>query len=392
MDYKRFVGESEDAYIYRICSMKDAIGTWDDVAKILNDELEHDYTSSAYRKPFQSYNRVYDVKEPELVNNAKLLEEIREERKALEKEKVKFRDERNAYNRQVRDAARQESLHDIIWRTITDHLPDEIICPLQPLEQTDTDEEMVVMLSDPHIGVGADNYWNYYDNTVLNKRLSEYVYEIRKISTRHNIKNIHFILGGDLISGNIHLSLRIENRENVVRQIMTAGQALSNFFAELAKDFSQIHIYSVAGNHSRLTPNKDDHLKGENLDDLIPFYMKAKLQNCKNIEFHENTIDESIGSFYVAGQLAYFAHGDKDNVTSVVQKLTMMTGQKPRYVFLGHRHTNALTTVYDTKVIECGCLSGTDSYCVDHRLKNRPEQVVAICSAKGLECLYDVKF
>lgn len=392
MNYRRFAGESEDAYIYRICSKKAEIGTWDDVAKILNEELEYDYTSSKYRKPFQDYNKVYDVREPELVSNEELLEQIREERKALEKEKVKFRDERNAYARQVRTQARQESLVDILMREVKAIDNKQLVITQVPVV-TENNEEMIVMLSDLHIGVGADNNWNYFDNNVLYKRLGEYISQIEKVSLRHNINKIHFILGGDILSGAIHTTLRIENRENVIKQIMTAGTALSEFFVELnLRINAQMHIYSVAGNHSRLTAKKEDHLKGENLDDLIPFYMQAKLQNYKNIEFHANTIDESIGSFYIMGKLVYFVHGDKDAVASVVQKLTMMTGKKPDMVFMGHRHTNSLTTVYDTKIIECGTLSGTDSYCVDHRLANRPEQIIAICSEDGLECLYDIKF
>ena len=392
MNYRRFAGESEDAYIYRICSKKAEIGTWDDVAKILNEELEYDYTSSKYRKPFQDYNKVYDVREPELVSNEELLEQIREERKALEKEKVKFRDERNAYARQVRTQARQESLVDILMREVKAIDNKQLVITQVPVV-TENNEEMIVMLSDLHIGVGADNNWNYFDNNVLYKRLGEYISQIEKVSLRHNINKIHFILGGDILSGAIHTTLRIENKENVIKQIMTAGTALSEFFVELnLRINAQMHIYSVAGNHSRLTAKKEDHLKGENLDDLIPFYMQAKLQNYKNIEFHANTIDESIGSFYIMGKLVYFVHGDKDAVASVVQKLTMMTGKKPDMVFMGHRHTNSLTTVYDTKIIECGTLSGTDSYCVDHRLANRPEQIIAICSEDGLECLYDIKF
>ena len=372
--------------------MKEAIGTWDDVAKILNAELEHDYTSSAYRKPFQDYNTVHTVREPEIINNQALLEEIRQERRELEKEKVKFRDERNAYNRQVTKLARYENLFDLLEKEVKaiDNFPEITNVPVI----VNGDEEMIVMLSDLHIGVGADNNWNYFDNNVLNKRLGEYIAHIKRISHRHNINRMHFVLGGDIISGGIHLTLRIENRENVIKQIMTAATTLSDFFAELALQIENVdmHIYSVAGNHSRLTANKKEHLKGENLDELIPFYMQARLQNFKNIVFHANTIDESIGSFYVKNKLVYFVHGDKDNVSNVVQKLTMMTGKKPDIVLMGHRHTNALTTVYDTKVIECGTLSGTDSYCVDNRLANRPEQCIAVCSDNGLECLYDIKF
>lgn len=391
MNFSRYANESEDAYIYRICSLKEQIGTWDDVAKILNAELEYDYTSSKYRKPFQDYNRVYDVKEPELINNSDILQQIKEERKLLEKEKVKFRDERNAYFRQVREEARKESLRDIVLRVIEAYEPAESIAVL-PLPTDKKEKEMVVCLSDLHVGLGAENFWNYYDNNILYARLTEYIYKIKQVAKEHNIRKGHFILGGDLISSNIHLTLRIENRENVIKQIMTVATALSEFFNILSPIFSEINIYSVRGNHSRITPNKKEHLKGENLDELIPFYMQAKLQNFNNIKFHENTIDESIGSFEVAGKLAYFVHGDKDNENTVVQKLTMMTGIKPDYVFKFHTHTNALSTVYNTKVITSGCLSGTDSYCVDNRLTNRPEQVIAVCSEDGLECLYDIKF
>lgn len=91
-------------------------------------------------------------------------------------------------------------------------------------------------------------------------------------------------------------------------------------------------------------------------------------------------------------QLLRFAvHGDKDTPTGVVNSLTMMTGMKPDIVLMGHRHTNGLTTVYDTKVYESGCVDGPDNYCMDKRLKNKPEQTVLVVNDLGLDCAYDVK-
>ena len=69
-----------------------------------------------------------------------------------------------------------------------------------------------------------------------------------------------------------------------------------------------------------------------------------------------------------------------------------MFGMRPDLVYLGHRHTNAMTTVYDTKVIQSGCMSGSDNYCMDKRLKNKPEQTISVVTENGLECLYDMKF
>lgn len=65
----------------------------------------------------------------------------------------------------------------------------------------------------------------------------------------------------------------------------------------------------------------------------------------------------------------------------------------PDIIFMGHKHTNAMLTSYNTKVIQAGCLSGGgDEFCMDKRLKNNAEQVITVINDSGLDCLYDVKF
>ena len=85
------------------------------------------------------------------------------------------------------------------------------------------------------------------------------------------------------------------------------------------------------------------------------------------------------------------SHGDKDTPENVVQNYTMMYGIKPDIVLLGHRHTNGLKTVYDTKVIQSGCVSGTDEYTTSLRKSNKPEQTVSVIGDTGLICLYDIQ-
>ena len=69
----------------------------------------------------------------------------------------------------------------------------------------------------------------------------------------------------------------------------------------------------------------------------------------------------------------------------------MFFKEKPDFVVVGHRHVNGMSTVYDTKVIESGCVSGSDNYCMDKRLRNHAEQMIAVINQDGLECLYDVR-
>ena len=132
-------------------------------------------------------------------------------------------------------------------------------------------------------------------------------------------------------------------------------------------------------------------LRGENFDILLPHYLKASLQNYDSIVIEDNMKDCDVAIFKVRNSNVFGVHGDKDDISNVVQRFTMIFGIKPDIVLMGHRHTNAMTTIYDAKVIQSGCVSGSDNYCLDRRLKNRPEQTVSVVDADGLVCIYDVK-
>ena len=116
-------------------------------------------------------------------------------------------------------------------------------------------------------------------------------------------------------------------------------------------------------------------------------------KDCPNVTIEQNGfIDESIKSFFTRfDKLFYIVHGDKDTPDNVTKNLTMMTGVKPDAIIMAHRHTNGLSTEYNTKVVQTGCVVGTDSYCVDKRIANEPEQAVIITGKnRAVKCLDDV--
>ena len=55
-DWLRKEDESEYAYIYRIGNIKEQIGSWQDVADLLNYQLGYQYTESKYRTMRHSAN------------------------------------------------------------------------------------------------------------------------------------------------------------------------------------------------------------------------------------------------------------------------------------------------------------------------------------------------
>lgn len=386
--YPRYENESEDAYKYRICSMKEKIGTWNDVAQVINQELDHDFDESAYRKTWTAFTRMAQASEVNIQDADKILQEIKRQRRELTLEKVKMRDERNEISRLYREWARTESMWELVERRIQAFDPQEP--DLDFVKMTKDDCDMIVMLTDLHIGIEINSAFNLYNEKVLQRRLGTYLQKIHRAAFRHRCERCHVVIGGDCVSGIIHSNLRLENNENVVDQIMTAAKYISKFLHRLAPWFDYVEVHSVAGNHSRVFPNKNDAVKGENLDRLIPFYAKARLQNDTNVIFNDdNTIDESIGSFDCRGNLVYFVHGDKDKPETMVQCLTVFTKQMPDLILSGHRHTNGLMTEHGVKVVQSGSVSGTDNFCVDHRLRSGAEQAILIVNEEGLDCLYD---
>lgn len=392
-NYKRFDGESDDELILRICNDKENIGTWNDVAAVLNSILGQNYSESAYRKKVQYFQKVLDANQSKFTDSAAQLQELKEERILLEKERVKTRDERNEYRRLIREEARKESYREQILRSISEYHG-------QPLDYDKkkqftgilkADNDLVISVTDIHAGIEIDNWFNKYNTDVMYDRFRQYLDKIFEVYLRHGSENIHVILS-ELISGLIHNSLRIESNQNLIEQFLSVSDCISQFLSELSYKFNEVHVYVCPGNHSRLHAKKEESLKGENMDCLAIPFLQTKLQNFKNIEFHENKIDESIAMFSVRGTKIFAVHGDKDDPKTVVQKLSLMTQIRPDILYMGHRHVNAMSTVYNVKILQSGCISGTDNYCLDNRLQNKPEQLISVITDNGLDCVYDVKF
>lgn len=386
--------ESEQAMVWRLGAAKDSGEldlTWAEVADILNREFRPDepYQESAYRKQFQVANLFYESVFAKQIGGDSYIEQMREERQELYKVKTQVRDERNELNRKLREQARAGTLLDMVKDVMRAECKPFEYLP-SPVVVGNTD--MIVQLTDLHGGLKADNFLNKFNEEILNVRIKKYLDEILMIQDIHKCQRCHLVLGGDLINGLIHTVLRIESSMNVIEQVKAVSILVGNFVRRLKLLFSEVHVYSVSGNHSRLSPKKDDQLDGEELDSLVPFYVDLMFAGDDSVTVHENKMGNGIASLSPKGHLWYVVHGDKDTVDSVVGRLTILTGVKPRGILMGHRHENAVVTKHSVKVCQGGCVGGTDTYALDHRLTGTPEQLVIITSdRKPIECVFDVQ-
>lgn len=364
---------------------------WTEIVNKYGLAMHSDTLRKASRTVFGGAFVLNFYRERDAAQNAEAgyLESIRREKNELKKERQKLQDERLEYQRLLREQARKESFIELVKRVLRSEV--------KPLAykghpEINGDNDMIVCLSDIHAGIEVRNFFNNFDIKELKARLRKYLGEILSIQQSHRCKECYLVLGGDLISGWIHKNLRLQNNENVIEQVKTVSVLIGHFVSELGSCFEKIKIYSVSGNHSRLSPAKEEQLKGEELDALIPFYLGLMFKENPSVQIFENLIDDTILSFKTRGGfLFYGVHGDRDGLSAVVKNLTLMTGVKPDGIIIGHRHHNGYNSEHGVKVIQCGCVVGTDDYCVEHRISGRPEQCVIITNGRAaVQCFYDI--
>ena len=393
IDLKRLDGENEEQFIFRLGQAKDSGQldmSWDEIADVINKEFresEDEYrTEAAYRKPYQQAKRYFESGcfntkcSPDSYSA-----EIRLQKQELQKEKQKLFDERTAMRKILREDARGEENFMILENLIKQN--GQIVFPPVYPEIDDTHNTLFVCLSDMHMGMTFDNSFGKYNSDIAYERLQKYLDEILKLQVIYNASNVVCCLLGDEIQGNIHLTTQLESRENVVEQVQLASEYISAFVYELSKHFKNVDVNGVAGNHSRLSL-KDAVLRGERLDDLVLWYMKAKLDHIDNISFiDEFNIDSTIATCFVDGKEYWLCHGDFDSYSeNGIQKLVMMNKVIPEGIFFGHLHHNSYDNISGVKIIRSGSFCGCgDDYTVSKRICGEPEQVVCVMDKTGIK-------
>lgn len=393
-DFSRLENENYHSYIWRMDELVQSgkYQNWKEITPMVNKELfdedESQYRDeSAYRKAVKYARDFYEAgvfgkSEDEY------FKKLRIEKQELQKAKQQLSDERVEFNRQIRQEARKESYVDMVKRIICEDTEPMNVPVHYTLFNSETD--LLCHLTDIHTGIEINNWKNVFNEDVLRQRIEKYTSDILDIRGLHQSQNCYLVIG-EILSGLIHSNLRLQNNMDLMEQFKYVSELISAMLVRLANNFNHIYVYTTPGNHSRISPKKEDSLDGENMDVLLPFYLKARLQNVDNVSICDNTIEPEIAMFNIRGNNVFSAHGHKDSPANVVQNFTLMFRIKPDIVLLGHRHMNGLTTVYDTKVIESGCVSGSDAYAVSIRKTNKPEQTVSVIGENGLICLYDIK-
>jgi predicted phosphodiesterase len=301
----------------------------------------------------------------------------------IRREKQKLFDERAAFNKSNRDIARLQQDLDYLEEVIKANQYE----PIQVIQNhAHNDNDLVVLLSDLHIGLNVKSSFGEYNSDIAKQMIAKYLQEVINAIELYKIQNVYVILLGDFINGNIHPTVQLQNRENVIEQIQLASEITSDFIYNIAKHCENVIVNSVGGNHSRLS-KKDEVMRDERLDNLVIWYAKAKLNNISNIRFDDSeNIDPTISKNTIRGNVYYSVHGDYDSYSeSGINKLVAVTKEFPKAIFYGHLHKNSYDDINDIKIIRSGSFAGTyDDYTISKRISGKPSQVMCVVDETGI--------
>lgn len=397
-------GESDFAYhrrlIYgKLCDRTLAEYDYAELSKYVYGE---DLSADSVRKLMYGSKRTLELidKDRSATAAPSVLKDIATQTRELRKESKKYFDQRREYYKLVDAEGRRDHIESILSES-ADRLGDTIgrVYPnadvYEYVQTVDDEAEAVLVFSDWHYGMIADNVFNHYDTQTCIDRVEHVVHETIKRIVLHKCSKLHVVVLGDLMHGGIHCGARVASEELVADQLMQAAEILAQSIEYLSKFVKQTFVYSTYGNHARTIQNKKDSIHRDNMERIIPWWLSQRLKCNTDIvimpeEENEFLFIDACGHEFCA------AHGDLDSVKSSPRLLATLFqkkyGMDIEYILIGDKHHRESFDEVGITAMICGSLCGTDDYANSKRLYSTPEQLLLIVNKEiGVDAEYRIK-
>lgn len=399
-DTRRKESENECQYLWRLGQAKDSgqlDADWNEIAKLMNAEFgdpDKPYSEAAWRKPYQMSKKFFEAGVFNRLDEDKYFKELQIQKDAVYKEKRKLYDQRREYNKLLTFDARAEHLNDELIR-IAENLNKEYpLVQLDEYKKVNTKKEALLALSDWHYGMVTDNVWNTYNTSVCKKRVSKLASKVIEYLELNNIDMLHIALLGDAAHGGCHVSCRVKSEEDVCDQIMHVSEIMAELIDKLSVYVNHVTVYSCYGNHLRTIQNKQDSVDSDNIEKLIPWWLKQRLKENFKVDIVESEYKE-FTRINVCGYHICCVHGNLDNFrnlgTTVNTIFSRKFGETIDYTISGDKHHLEEFEQFDIESILIRSLCGTDDYANEKRLYSKPGQTLMIFNLEeGRESTYHI--
>lgn len=392
---KRLDNETQEQYFYRICSMKESLGfTWPQMTEIFNNEFGCSKGDTAYRKQWAAFNKVFNANVDKIVGDNVYSQELKEQLDEIYKAKRQLWDQRREYNKTLTSDARADHLTERLIEAAS-IVPLENYSNMFKFENSNSEEEAVLCLSDWHYGQVSNNIWNSYDIDICKQRVAKLFEKVSIALEEHCIQTLHIALLGDFINGAIHVGSRVAAEENACEQLMRVSELLANFINALSVYVGKVNVYSTYGNHARTIQNKNDSIHTDNMERVIPWWLKQRLMNNSKVNIIDSEYYEFI-YFNVCGYNVVCTHGDldrfKDLGVTINSLFSKKFGKTIDYTFSGDKHHLESFEQFGIESDLVGSLCGTDEFANNKRLYSYPMQTLCIFTPEdGKLCSYNIK-
>lgn len=356
MEYKRYEGELDDELIYRVGKDKSIIGTWDDVAKILNDILGYDYGESTYRKKIQAFEKMLEANKSKFLDGDSYLKEIDLQKRELQKERVKLQTEKLEYSRWVREDARDELFEEKVLDAIRQNVGKEVEIKNIPILH---DERVgVLAIADAHFGKEMtiyglfDEVLNSYSPEIFYDRMNVLYSETLEYIKKNNLEKIHVFNLGDSVEGFIRNSQLFSLRYGVIDSATIFGNYLGKWLKKLSKEVN-VEYHQTDGNHDelRLLDGKKGQHLNESAGKIVLNAIKLINEENPNFKLTENKtgmIFTNIVGYNILG-----IHGEVPNLANSIKDYSDIYNIRIDYIYGGHKH--------HTEFSNCGIRRGAIS-------------------------------
>ena len=323
------------------------------------------------------------------------IKELQAQKDEIYKEKRRLYDQRRDYNKLLISDARAEHLCDELVKAANKLNEEKPLKFNEGWFPDNTHKEAVLSWADWHYGMITDNIWNTYNTSICRDRVKKLVEITKEFLRLHNINTLNILTLGDSAHGAIHTGCRVKSEEEACDQLMHVSELMAEAINDLSSVVNSVKLYSCYGNHMRTIQNKTDSSHSDNMEKIVPWWLRERLQNNSKVEIFESEYKE-FTKINVLGSNICAVHGDLEKnfkqLGVIVNTIfTKKFGETIDYTISADKHHIEEFEQMGIKSILVPSLCGADDYANSGRLYSDPAQTLMIFNdLYGRECTYHI--
>ena len=319
------------------------------------------------------------------VDEAEKLSGIRRERDRWREHARRAEDENATLKQVLGVVGKIEALHPD---------PPKWLTPASPKKHNAT---LMKMLSDLHldetIRPSEVSGVNAYNREIATGRLERDAENTVKLA-RHYLSGVTWdgmvlMLGGDLVSGDIHEELSQTNADTILGTMLYWSEQLSAYVARMAEEFGKVHVVSVPGNHGRMSRKPRAKLRAQTNFDWLLSHLVQRSVKAKGVTWQ--IPDAADVTFKVYDRWHLLTHGDQahggNGIGGIFPPIMRLRARKLQHyasigqgfdvVWMGHWHQYLPTP----SLVVNGSLKGFDEFAMLMGFSSEPPiQALAVAT------------